>query len=89
MGGVLRAGLERMLPRLQAQRELSLATAVAAGTGNLDKRDARRWVRDRERLVQGGSATRRARSWDEHFQMLRSAGIHVVIDDAPGEVVVE
>ncbi len=80
MPGVLRQAMERMLPKLIAQRELSGAMVVAVGTGILDQKDARKWLQDRQRAVQGGRIARRASSWEEHFANLRAAGLEVVVE---------
>lgn len=83
MPGVLRTSLERMMPRLRAQEELDLASAVAAGTGSLEKRVQRKWLKDRKDAATGKRHVQRAASWDEHFANLRARGFNVVID---GEV---
>lgn len=81
MPGVLRQGMERMLPRMLAQQALARMMSVAVGTGSLDPKDSRKWVRDQQRAAdpQARRAVR-ASSWDEHFERLRAAGLDVVVE---------
>lgn len=79
--GVLRAGLLRMMPRLQAEDDLRLASAVSVGTGSMEKRAARKWHRARVRALGGDSGgVRKPQSAEEHHANLAAIGFRVTVN---------
>ncbi len=67
------------MPRLRAQENMALATAVGMGSGTL-KDDARRKIsRDWERLAGHGEPARRAMTKDEVIKRALAAGLAVEV----------
>ena len=48
------AAFSQMLPRLQAEEALEERLVVASGTGSMEERDGRQYVRNLQRAASGG-----------------------------------
>lgn len=67
-----------MLPRLEAERQLSSIQAMAAAFGSMKKPDQQRYLGRLQRLAEGGMA----RPVKATPELLAAMGVAVVIEEA-------
>jgi hypothetical protein len=70
-----------MMSRIEAEGALSQRSAIAAGSGTMEERDQRQYVRELRRAANGGRAPKATKA---SVASLAQIGIQVITEEAKG-----